>query len=290
VGTLRVLTWNVWGRHGAHEDRQRAIIAVLRAEDPDVVFLQETWADQATDASPGVVQARQIADALGGYQIVTADGPWFSGRWLGNAVLSRFPVVRSQVRPLPRLDGGAPYRQAVIAHLDTPWGHWPVLSTHFEHRFDDTQARQLHAETLLRIVHDVRGDTPAKSLPVIIGADLNAVPDSDELHMLTGRKIGVSGVVLSDVWEHVGDGGRLGTEGHTWRADNPHTANSAWPNRRLDYVLVSWPRSRPAGNPVRSWLAGLHAVDGVHPSDHAALVVDLAVPAPEAGLTEPEAG
>ena len=46
--------------------------------------------------------------------------------------------------------------------------------------------------------------------PMLVGADLNAVPDSDEVRLLTGRRPGVDGVVLSDVWEHVGAGGVFG--------------------------------------------------------------------------------
>ena len=53
------------------------------------------------------------------------------------------------------------------------------------------------------------------------------------------------GVVFSDVWEVVGEGGRLGREGVTWDPRNPYLSDTAWPNRRLDYLLVSWPRPKP---------------------------------------------
>ena len=66
--------------------------------------------------------------------------------------------------------------------------------------------------------------------------------------------------------------------GHTWATANPYLADGAMPNRRLDYLLVSWPRPRPAGNPVRCWLAGTEAVDGVQPTDHYAVVADLVAP------------
>jgi endonuclease/exonuclease/phosphatase family metal-dependent hydrolase len=267
--TLRVLTWNVWGRHGDWQQRQAGLVRVLRECQADVVLLQEAWADIEGDCQPAL-----LARALGGFHVAWGQGPWFKGRWLGNAVLSRWPQARAEVHPLPRLDGGPPYRQAVVAFVDTPWGEWPFASTHFEHRFDGSAARHLHAQTLLGLVAQWR-TAPAEQLPVVIGADLNAVPDSDEVRLLTGRTTGSDGVVLSDVWEHVGPGGRFGGEGATWRGDNPHTVHSAWPNRRLDYVLVSWPRPRPRGNPVAAWLAGTEAVEGVHPSDHAAVVADL---------------
>jgi hypothetical protein len=92
----------------------------------------------------------------------------------------------------------------------------------------------------------------------------------------------VAGIVFTDVWEQAGGHGAGVDPGHTWRAANPHTADSAWPNRRLDYLLVSWPRPKPVGNPIEAWTVGTDAieVDGrpVWPSDHAAVVADFVTP------------
>ncbi len=66
--------------------------------------------------------------------------------------------------------------------------------------------------------------------------------------------------------------------GATWSVGNPYVVDSAWPERRLDYVLVGWPRARPAGNPVRARLFGIEPVDGVVASDHYGVFVDLVVP------------
>ena len=60
-----------------------------------------------------------------------------------------------------------------------------------------------------------------------------------------------------------------------WSAANPYLADSTMPERRIDYLLVSWPRPRPLGNPMRCWLAGVAPVDGVQPSDHYAVAADL---------------
>ena len=112
---------------------------------------------------------------------------------------------------------------------------------------------------------------------MIIGADLNAVPDTTEVRLLTGRDAGVAGIVFSDAWEQTGAGA-----GPTWRRENPHAADSAWPNRRIDYVLVSWPRPKPVGNPISAEIVGADPVDvdgrAVWPSDHAAIVVDITTP------------
>lgn len=264
--TLRVLTWNLWWRFGPWEQRQPAIARVLADEAPDVVLLQEVWADEAHD------QAVQLADPLG-FHVARTESLPSSGPTLGNALLSRWPITAKWEVALPRGDGSPGHRRALGAELDTPWGRWPVISTHLEYRFDESDVRELQTREILRLVAEVRGD-PERDLPVIVGGDFNAVPDSDEIRLLTGRRAApVRNLVLSDCWEHVGDG-----PGYTWRSDNPYQEGSAWPDRRLDYVFVSWPRPKPVGNPVRAWLAGLHPVEGVVPSDHAAVVVELAVP------------
>ena len=72
------------------------------------------------------------------------------------------------------------------------------------------------------------------------------------------------------MWELKGEG-----LGHTWSDRNKYLANANWPNRRLDYLFVTWPRPKPVGNPVRAWLAGVEPVGGVQASDHFAVVADV---------------
>lgn len=266
---LRVMTWNLWWRFGPWEHRRPAIVELIRAVDPDVLCLQEVWSDAADD------EAERIARAAGLHAVRTA--PILSGgQSFGNAVLSRWPLEPLADEALPRADGEPGHRRVVAAAALTPWGRWPVASTHLDHRFDASATRQAQAAHLLERAIEWRGE-PERDLPLVVGADLNAVADSDEVRMLTGRRPGVSGIVFSDAWEHAGDGA-----GHTWQRANPHTADSAWPDRRLDYVLVSWPRPKPVGNPVRAWLAGDRpsVIEGaeVWPSDHAAVVVELTAP------------
>ena len=44
--TMRVATWNLWGRYGPWEARQPIIEDSLRSIDADVVCLQEAWDDE----------------------------------------------------------------------------------------------------------------------------------------------------------------------------------------------------------------------------------------------------
>ncbi len=238
---MRVMTWNLWWRFGPWEQRQAAISATVVEQAPDVLLLQEVWRQPAD----GTSAAHVIADALGGWHVALTDDP-FEGRDVGfhNAIVSRWPIVRDRSHPLPNGAGEEGHRRILVAHLATPWGEWPVVTTHLAYRFDESALRQVQARRLLEVVAEVRGD-PETDLPPIVGGDLNAIPDSDEIRMLTGRSAApVPGLVLSDTWEHVGDG-----LGPTWRSDNPYQVHTAWPSRRLDYVFVAWPRPEAGGQP-----------------------------------------
>jgi hypothetical protein len=63
--TVRVLTWNVWGRFGADwEGRQAGLEAAVAAAAPDLVCLTESW------RQAGVTQAGLVAGGWG--WIITA--------------------------------------------------------------------------------------------------------------------------------------------------------------------------------------------------------------------------
>ena len=90
--------------------------------------------------------------------------------------------------------------------------------------------------------------------------------------MLTGRTtLAAPGLVFHDAWEVAGDG----SPGFTWDNANPFVARDLEPDRRIDYVLAGWPKAGGAGHIVDARVAGTAMVDGVHPSDHAAIVADL---------------
>lgn len=279
---MRVLTWNLWYEFGPWERRQDAIRRVIARENADVMCFQEVFCARTNESTHSF--ADDLARDLG-FHSVTSDGPWFPRRGselvgeetaMGNAIVSRWPIESHGQITLPGKDVDAGYRKAVFARVATPWGLWPIVTTHLNHRFDESAVRVRQVDALTDLIVELRGD-PSTDLPPIVGGDFNAVPDSDEIRRLTGRTSPRHpDLVLSDVWEQCGDGA-----GHTWRADNEYQHDANWPNRRLDYVFVTWPRPKPMGHPIRSWLAGVQPelVNGgaIHASDHAAVVVDLRV-------------
>jgi endonuclease/exonuclease/phosphatase family metal-dependent hydrolase len=281
--SFRVMTWNLWWQFGEHRRREQAILQVIAEQDPDVVCLQEVWIRR--DDGQIDHQAEILADRLGMHWVANEPVFWNDAAF-ANAILSRWPITRVCDQRLPGADGTLTHRRMVMGEVQSPWGVWPVLSTHLEHRFDGSATRTAQLGAVLTAIDSHRAQalreelapTAAELLPTVMGADLNAVPDSDEVRALTGRAPSlVPGLVMSDVWEQVGEG-----HGATWQRENPHAASSAWPNRRIDYLMVAWPRPKPVGNPISVHLVADQAVtvgeEQIWASDHAGLVADLCVP------------
>jgi endonuclease/exonuclease/phosphatase family metal-dependent hydrolase len=261
-------TWNLWWRFGPWEERLGAIAATMAAIDADIWCLQEVWSTEQTTA------AHVLAEHLG-VHVAVAEVPRYNGVGFTNAVVSRWPIREVDQLALPGRDGpGAGPRRALWTRVEAPHGDQEIVTTHFDYRFDETEVRQRQARALAGFVADHHGEG-AEAMPVVVGGDLNAVPDAEELRLLTGRSGPADPrIVFSDVWTMA----RADDPGLTGRAENPYLAESTWPNRRIDYLLVSWPRPRGLGTPTEVFLAGLEPVDGVQPSDHAAVVADLRTP------------
>jgi endonuclease/exonuclease/phosphatase family metal-dependent hydrolase len=269
AGWWRVATWNLWWRFGPEPQRRRpAIEATLGQVAADVVCLQEVYCDRA-----GADDARDLGAQLG-YRVVGTVSDPTAERTLGNAILSRWDVVDQGERRLPDAQGRDGHRRALWAVLAAPFGPLTVISTHLAYRFDESAVRQQQVAVLAELAGELRPD-PTRGAPVLLCGDLNAVPDSEEIRLLTGRCAPpVAGLVFNDCWPQVRD-----DPGHTWVRRNPYLVDSVWPERRLDYVLVSWPRPAPLGNPTQAFLIGDGPVGDIWPSDHLGVAVDFRPPA-----------
>jgi hypothetical protein len=81
----------------------------------------------------------------------------------------------------------------------------------------------------------------------------------------------MSPLIFTDAWAAVGEG-----PGYTWNRDNTNAADAAFPRRRLDHILIGWPRPKPAFNPTAAELVGVDSgLEGLHPSDHYGVVVTV---------------
>lgn len=261
---LRVVSWNLWWRFGPWQQRQEPIARVLEELDADLIGLQEVWVEQG-----GANQARTLADRLG-LHVAHGDLTFRNGLAFTNAVLVRWPIRRRHHVTLPTASGAPSHRHLVAVELDAPLGPLLFVTTHFDWQFDASATRQAQAAALCRFVAAHRPD-PATGYPAVVTGDLNATPHSDELRLLSGaRPVPVPGLTFVDAWEAAGEG-----PGLTWNRANPHLADATFPNRRLDYVLTSWPRPKPWGTCDAVRLIGTEPVDGITPSDHFGVLAEL---------------
>jgi endonuclease/exonuclease/phosphatase family metal-dependent hydrolase len=260
--TMRVVTWNVWGRYGRWEERQAGIDDVLAVASADVVCLVESWSTEER------TQADLIGDRLGlPHRLFVGDrreDDWTSGLGL----VSRWPVSFHEHRPLPgnkAEDAGT----ALFAALDGPRGLIQLFVVMLDYPLYASAVRQAQVRQLGAFVEEMTRNRH----PTVICGDFNAGPDSDELGMLTGRTDTTApGLVFYDAWELAGDG----TPGDTWSNQNPLAALGMYPNRRFDYILSAWPRANAVGHPTHCELLGvIHAPQGTQLSDHYGVLADL---------------
>lgn len=259
---VRVATWNLWWRHGDWRRRQPAIAETLRRADADVYGLQEVCTDEPDH--------QVVLEELGLTVVTSLDGD-DDRHGIANAIASRWPVLEHEwrwldVAPAPR------HRTVLWARLQAPFGAVDVFTTHLSHGFDQSALRCRQVAEVAEFVAARRQPVDGGYPPVLLG-DLNAVPESDEIRRLVGLSAPpVEGLVFSDVWPELGHG-----PGATYSDYNDHVVDSAWPERRLDYVMVGWPRQRPAGNPIAAERFGVDRIDGCQPSDHYGVMADLRI-------------
>ncbi len=238
--TLTIMTYNTLGV----QYRTEPIIAVLGAENPDVVFLQEV--------NPGLAEA--IQSQLSKQYPYRILDPQQGVRGMG--VISKFPL-RASEKTLPLEWVGRPQvlemewngQTITLVNFHTwPTGLGPpwAVTTNFRQREEQAQA-----------LADFAANTPG---PLIVAGDANATPLNDAYRIITNQ--------LKDAWIEAGFG-----FGHTFPGSSgpgsarPRLLGVPFPQwmARIDYVFVS-----------KEWVALRARVakfDGV--SDHRGVIVAL---------------
>lgn len=259
---VRVLTWNIWWRYGPWEQRQPAIEKTLQNVNADIIALQEVWDDGRENL------AKLIADKLGYSYVYAAYDERKKGVRFGNAILSRWPITSEDSRKLPAPPDAEEHRCVLHGAVDGPRGPLDVFSTHLNWKAHHSHVRQMQVQAVAEFIAErAKNDCP----PILCG-DFNANPDSEEIRVLTGQTTcAVEGLVFLDAWRVAGGRG----EGLTWDNKNPYAVLELEPNRRIDYVLVGYPGQSGAGLACHAEVTGDEPVDGVWPSDHHAVLVEL---------------
>jgi endonuclease/exonuclease/phosphatase family metal-dependent hydrolase len=245
---VRLVTFNT--HHGVGPDDRHdlpRLARVLADADADVICLQEVdrhYGDRSEDVDQALLLSRALDMQLAWGPAVDEARPDGVPRQYGNALLSRLPILVSDVHPLP---GGGEPRSALQTMVELDGGALWVTATHLTTRSAQERAAQVAA---LAALH-----TEPMETGVVVG-DLNAAPDAAELAVLRER--------FTDAWDAAPE--RADQAGwRSWHRGATHPAGR--PRRRIDQVWVS------PGVQVTA----ARVLDGDGASDHLPFAVDLAV-------------
>jgi endonuclease/exonuclease/phosphatase family metal-dependent hydrolase len=266
AAVLKALTINIWNRQGPWERRFELLREGIAALAPDVIGMQEVMSDGASDF------AREIGGALGydvEFGVAHALGGGIS---FGNAVLSRHPIAKHAVFPLPGA-GTSEERSLLLTEIATPHGPLPFATTHLAWRFHHGFVREAQVATIAEIF---KNELPLRddALPAVLAGDFNARPEATEIRFLTGlHALGGKSLFLADCFGEAGEG-----PGYTFdERKNPFAALTHEAPRRIDYVFVRGPDARGRGKPLSARVVLDTLSDGVAPSDHFGVLAEIRV-------------
>ena len=206
---LRILSYNIHHAEGVDGKLDVPRIAqVILSVDPDLVALQEV--DKNTIRTGKVNQDIELS-RLTEMNSVFGSNITFQGGQYGNAILSKFPIIKNKNFLLPNVDSGEQrgllQSQIQISNKENVL----FFSTHLDHRRSDTE-RLASAKAINQII-----GLDNKS-PAILAGDFNDVPDSPTLKEL----------------------------GKVWLRTNKkilRTIPASKPSRQIDYIFVQ-PKER----------------------------------------------
>jgi endonuclease/exonuclease/phosphatase family metal-dependent hydrolase len=237
---LTVMTYNIHqGRDaGGVLDLDR-IAAVIRAQDADLVALQEVgrhWsADSAfRDQAADLGRLLSMQFVFGANLDRDPPAPGAPRRQYGTAILSSRPVLDSRHILLPRASPENEQRGLLVADVELDGARFRL---HNAHLGVSAQDRKLQVAAIL-------AEVDRAAVPYALAGDFNAGPAAPELAPLFAR--------LGDAWTLDGDG-----DGDTFPASAP--------TARIDYVLV----------PAELSVSAVRVPEELA-SDHRPLVAELA--------------
>jgi endonuclease/exonuclease/phosphatase family metal-dependent hydrolase len=259
VSSVRLVTFNI--HHGVGDDGRHDLprLARLLADaDADVICLQEVdrhYGDRTEHVDQALLLSRALDLELAWGPAI--DQPPRGGRTerrqYGNALLSRLPVLSSEVHPLP---GGGEPRSALRARVGVGDGTLTVTTTHLSSSSAADRAAQAAAVAELSIGPAPSPSRSSSTQAEVLVGDLNTDARAPELAVLREW--------FSDAWELAQD--RTDRAGRfSLHSGQGLTHPARRPRVRIDQVWVS------PGVAV----TGARVLDGSATSDHHPLLVDL---------------
>jgi len=173
-GTLRVLTYNI--HHGEAMDKKfdyERLAKVINDLSPDIVALQEV--DIGTERASGVDQAARLGKLCKMHHAFGPAMPHQGGQY-GEAILSRFPIEKVLVHPLPYQFEQEP--RAALEVRIRPAGIGPIafVGTHLCHQKVENRTQQTLRMNWLF--------PKPEGYPIILAGDFNARPGSEPMKVL----------------------------------------------------------------------------------------------------------
>lgn len=172
---LKVLTFNILGGRNVDGKRDAARLAkVIKTLDPDIVAMQEV------DVGTGRIQGRDIPAELAkltGMHSAFGKAMKYNGGEYGEAVLSKYPILKVENHALPAEKGAEP--RAALTVVTTIPGtdqKYLFIATHLDHLSKETN-RTMQAEKLNEIMK-------VQNMNYILAGDLNAKPESNTIKIL----------------------------------------------------------------------------------------------------------
>ncbi len=233
--TLRVMTYNI--HHGEGLDGKVDLLRIaelIKREGADIVALQEV--DKGVERTARRDLPEELA-ALTGMTCIFSNNYHYQGGEYGNAVLTRFPVVRWTNRHYKMLRPGE-QRGILQLVLNVHGRELVFMNTHIDYRPDDAE-RWSNVAEIEAIARQYAGR------PMIVCGDFNDTPESRVCRRLNET--------FDDTWVLSGKG-----DGLTIPVINPR--------KRIDYIWISKDKSLV---PLKAWVPQSDA------SDHLPLVAEF---------------
>jgi endonuclease/exonuclease/phosphatase family metal-dependent hydrolase len=232
---FRVMSYNI--HHGEGLDGKVDLLRIaelIKREGAEIVALQEV--DKGVERTARRDLPGELA-ALTGMTCVFSNNYHYQGGEYGNAVLTRFPVVRWTNRHYKMLRPGE-QRGVLQLVLNVDGREIVFMNTHIDYRPEDSE-RWSNVKEIEELAKYYAGR------PMIVCGDFNDTPESRVCRRLNES--------FDDTWKLIGEG-----DGFTIPAANPR--------KRIDYIWISKDKSLV---PLRAWVPQSDA------SDHLPVVAEL---------------
>lgn len=238
---IKVMTYNI---HHANPPAKSettidlsAIAAVINAEKPDFVALQEV--DKNTRRSGINSNQAQELGARTGMSVFFSKSIDYDGGEYGNAVLSKFPIVDKMRYELPLAQGTTGEMRSVAVISVKAEGDNPKIY------FGSTHLEVSNAATKLAQIEELKRINSGFQAPFILGGDFNALPTDPAI---TALQQSFTAGCLSSC---------------------PFTFPATSPTRTIDYIFLN--QKAAAAFTVINYRTANEAVA----SDHRAVVAEL---------------